>query len=164
MSVSDLLTVTSPFFVAGLFQEGSKYYYYIGKPLAVHENILYTGFMTSKEGSFKVEANGLYGRPEDAGVGPNVLLTAAQTAPSGEYQPPQEVSLAAAADLQEAIRQLKSKGKVEAETRKLLAKRVALITKAIINDASTEKVPLGRLYTTLSRLPLNDPEVLAALA
>ena len=163
VSVRDLLTVTSPFFVAGLFQDGSKYYYYVGKPLAVHKDILYTAFMTSKEGSFKVEANGLYGHPGDAGVGPNALLTAAPD--PGAYAPPQEASLAADDDnLQAAISQLTSEGKLSTEAKSLLVKRVAIITKAIINDASVDKVTNGRMFTSLSKLSLNDPEVLETLA
>ena len=72
--------------------------------------------------------------------------------------------MAADANLEHAISQLTTEGTLDPEARKLIAQRIALIAKAIINHASTEKVFPSRMHASLSRLLLNDPDTVGVLS
>jgi hypothetical protein len=159
--VAALCAPSSPFFTANIFKEGNpvKYFYYVGKPIAVHNNILYAGFL-GKEGNIKVEAAGVYSHPDDAGIGPNLLLTAAR---DGTYAPPEVAGILADAELQQATSQLSTSGKMDADAKKLILKRIAVITKAIITEASMAKLNAAKMAAALSKLPMNDGETVEAL-
>ena len=114
----------------------------------------------SRDGNIRVEAAGVYSHPDDAGIGPNVLLTAAR---DGRYAPPEVAGELADADLQKATSQLSASGTMDTEAKKLILKRIALITKAIISEGMIYHVSVSKMFSALSRLPMNDAETVEAL-